>query len=404
MAGQFFVGDYKPKSMGEMFAEAANSNLAETSAADAARTYEKKRKLDELFAKHTDAAGNLSPAFLKDATAAGLGRAEIEQYAQYQGGQKAQGVTDAQNNMMLRALGYEPQAQGRNEAQYGAPEPVKIASQSLATPEAGAGAPLGPSSIDPDKLRSPSEVGGVPATASSGRGASPAPVDGAQDGQSMDKWWEWLNSGDKTKEANAKDALEKAHASGWKSWGEPAQNEVLIQGRAPSDSNAGRMAPDTVGPDVFAPVEDNRSWNQRLEDSYNPAKDPSTQVWQAGSGMQPSEDLFKWEPTNEGNQFRQFSTALAAKLNSAGIKDPSEYLHRVYQANFAANMPPQPNAMLRTQGAEGIAKYQQQVMDFNAGIQKAQGAAQKALMDARDKLDTIAKEYGERVRHRGARG
>lgn len=401
--------------MDEMFKGVAESTLAETNAAAAQRTFEKSKTLDALFAKHTDGIGNLSPAFYRDAEAAGLGRAELEQAADYAAKQKAVGVSNAQNDTILRALGYQPQAAGRSGAGFGAPEPQRLSSPSL--DGAGAGAPLGPSSIDPDRLRSPSEVG-TPQTSTSMRGdATEASGDGSQTMGTV--VWEWLNSGDKAKVKQGQAAVglsgkdqdgiagpktaraffQAAHANGWKSWSDQGRQDgvdgtVQVQGSAPaSKGEEARLAPDTVAPDVFAPVEDSRSWYQKLEDSYDPSK-------AAGAGMasasvpEQGNSLFAWNPTNEGNQFRAFNDALSAKLNAAGISSPSEYLQRVYQAGFKANLPAPPNQALLGQGYEGVVKYNQQLAEYQAGIQKAQGAGEKAVMDARDKLESMAKEYG----------
>lgn len=354
---QFFFSE-KTRPLEDIFTGVANSNRAEaeadlagTNAADAARTYEKKRALDALFAKHTDASGRLNgAAFMADAASAGLGRAEIEQAADYDAKRKTIASQNALQESMQRGAGYDPAAVDRP----GAPAQPAPAAQP------GAGAPLGPSSIDPDKLRSPSEVG-TPQTAMS------------------------MRQGGLT----AQDVVD--HING-KSAGDVPTVEVL--GRIPSESKGEEARlPPPAEPDPFAPLPPQRTWWQEFSDSYTPQA-MGGGIGSSADAMDQDAGLLQWEPTNEGNQFRQFSAALQAKLNAGGFKDARDYLGKVYQSAFDANMPPQPNQALIFQGAEGLAKYRQQEADFKAGIQKARGLAQQKVLEAREKLEGAAKEYG----------
>lgn len=345
--------------MDEMFKGVAESNRAEaeadlagTNAADAARTYEKKRTLDALFAKHTKPDGRFDgAAFIADAASAGLGRAEIEQAADYDAKRKTIASQNALQESMQRGAGYNPDVVDR----------PGVPTQQAAASQPGTGAPLGPSSIDPDKLRSPSEVGGTPQTGATVR----------QGG------------------LTAQDVVD--HING-KTAGDTQTVEVF--GRVPSESKGeeARLPPPAEA-DPFTPEPPPRTWWQEFSDSYNPQA-MGGGIGSSADAMQQDAGLLQWAPKDDSNQFRKFSSALQAKLNAGGFKDANDYLGKVYQSVFDANMPSQPNQALLFLGAEGMAKFRQQEADFKAGIQKARGLAQQKVLEAREKLESAAKEYG----------
>lgn len=357
---QFFFSE-RTRPLEDIFKGVADSNRAEaeaqsaqTSADAAQRAFNKSKQLDSLFAKHTDPTGRLNGVgFMADAEAAGLGRAEIEQAAEYDAKRKGTASQIALQESMQRGAGYDASSVDRS----GASAPRGAASLP------GAGAPLGPSSIDPDTLRSPSDVG-APQTAAS------------------------MRQGGLT----AQDVVD--HINGKASEDVPT---VEVLGRVPSESKGEEARlPPPAEPDPFTPDPPQRTWWQEFSDSYRP------QAMGGGIGgvsdaMQQDSGLFQWEPKNDSNQFRQFDAALQAKLNAGGFKDAPEYLGKIYQSVFDANMPSQPNQALIFQGAEGMAKYEQQKKDFAAGIQKARGLAAQRVMEAREKLESAAKEYGVNV-------
>lgn len=369
------------------------------------RAAEKSKKLDELFAKHTRPNGGLDENnFVKDATSAGLGRAEIEQAAQYHANQTQTALANETARRQMQMMLVDPGAAGRNGAQSGEAQPIKISSPSMD----GASPPSGPTAIDADKLRSPSEVGGVPQTASTAREAAPAPAGGAQDGkQTMAQVWEWLNSGDKAKVAEAQKAIgakpdgiagkdtakaffDAAHASGWKSWGgqaPPAANEVQVTAQAPaSKGEEARMAPDTVGPDSFVPAQDNRSYLQKIEDSERPL--PLGGGGASGSQAPPPPDLTKADPQEVAALARVLRMQLGYKGNDVAGPEMQAALNRLWESEYGKVMAKKPAVWVT--GSDGKPDMMKTFQAQHAW----EGERQAFPATMAEKLQSLTKEGG----------
>lgn len=151
-------------------------------------------------------------------------------------------------------------------------------------------------------------------------------------------------------------------------------------------------------PTIQVPGPDQRSFNQQVADSLDPSKSVFGTSTDGVRGEVTDSGLFDWKPVDTGtNEFTQFNTALNTQLGSLGYKDAPSYLKSVYDQTLLANTPREPNAALQMQGVEGMAKYQGEVSDYNAGLAKAQGLAQTAVNAERAKLTDMAKQYGVNV-------
>lgn len=101
------------------------------------------RQLNSIFAKHLDRTGNLNETgFYEDAAAAGLAPEHIQTAMDWYSKKKAAQVQTQRDNRTLRTYGADPEAAGRNQATIGAPQPVLESQQAPAAPSAG-----------PDKLQ-----------------------------------------------------------------------------------------------------------------------------------------------------------------------------------------------------------------------------------------------------------
>lgn len=151
-------------------------------------------------------------------------------------------------------------------------------------------------------------------------------------------------------------------------------------------------------PTIQIPGPDQRSFNQQVADSLDPSKSVFGTSTNRVRGEVTDSGLFDWKPVDTGtNEFTQFNTALKTQLGSLGYKDAPTYLKSVYDQTLLANTPREPNAALQMQGVEGMAKYQGEVNDYNAGLSKAQGLAQTAVNAERAKLTDMAKQYGVNI-------
>ncbi len=110
--------------------------------------------------------------------------------------------------------------------------------------------------------------------------------------------------------------------------------------------------------------------------------------------MQQDSQLFAWSPQDEATASRKYGTALSSMMQAMG-KEPGQFLQETYTTAFNSMVPPEPNRALMQMGNEGMVKYRQQEAEYRAGLQKAQAAGRKAVMDARHGLLGTAKEYGE---------
>lgn len=116
----------------------------------------------------------------------------------------------------------------------------------------------------------------------------------------------------------------------------------------------------------------------------------------AGAGAEGTDaSLFDWAPQNvDGNVYQQYSDALDKQLKAGGYSSPSDYLRKTYNAVLAENTPTSPNELQLVLGKEGIAKYGDQRQAYIAAMGIARGKAEKAVIEARGKLDEFAQRSG----------
>ena len=404
--------------------------------ADRADTWRRKQALNKIFSKHIDDKGNLNERqFYIEASKAGLDPNQIGQAIDYHNKQIDQMSKIATEQPAQRMQGFDPTAAGRNDAGYGAPDAGSIipGMQKVSSPSSeGAGAPTGPTTIDADKLRDPAVVAAEAEARANGatEQESPAPSTPAptapttsaldrlkrmnkaqikevqrelgfnkkeQDGKvgnlTAKRLRAALTTGSIVEGSNLGNLVSGTADEGIKDYADSAGGQVTVSTPAQSKGEEAKMAPDNVGPDIFAPApEDNRTFTQRFEDSYNPT---NTVTASAGGVGAPEDKLFVWEPKNDGsNEFQQYKTALASKLKANGFADASEFLHAIYAQTIKANMPTAPNEGLLALGKEGIAKYRGEQKAYQAGLQKAQGLAEAEVTKAKEGLAEFAKQYG----------
>ena len=328
-------------------------------ASEEARQLEQRRKYEQAFRDNLDAAGNLNEqGFYQQGVQDGLNPDQLREVAKYHLEQTGNTLKNEQMRRQLQAAGVDPNAAGRNSAQYGDAQPTKISSPSM---EGAGGAPSGPSGIDPDKLPDPASVG-VPQTASSARQESPATRQG---GTTMDQVWAWLNSGDKAQVEKGQEAVgmsgkdvdgkagpktaaaffQAAHANGWKSWGDEAPQEApgntveVTAQNSPSAAPEARMVPDTVGPDVFAPAQDRRSYLQRVEDSEAPL---SSMLGQGSDAMPPPPDLTKADRSEVAGLAKVLRMQLGYRGNDVAGPDMQGAFNRLWQSEWGNVMAKRP--------------------------------------------------------------
>jgi hypothetical protein len=391
-------------------------------AADAIRQNERKKKFEKSFASLINNAGNLSQAeFYKQAREGEFSPEQIREAMKYREDQLGMQNKTAQADLTQRALGYDPLSGGRNNAQIGntpegiIPGQVKTASPSMD----GAGAPIGPTTIDADKLPNPANVG--PRAPEEQPAVQEAPVVAPAAQNTSAKLDTWFNSLKGMSKQEVKKVQAEVGLTGKDLDGRPGKltKQALaayLKKQAPIDEatttggtfnvqapDAGfvskgeeaKMAPDNVGPDVFAPApEDTRTFDQKFQDSYNKDNSLAGQV-QAGSANAGAAGLFDWQPKDTGtNEFRQYRSALDSMLKSNGFADAGSYLKQIYDQELRANTPPMPNQGLLVTGVDGVAKYQGELNNYIAGLAKAKGAAEAKVMQARDGLAQFANKYG----------
>lgn len=404
--------------------------------ANRADEWRRKQALNQIFSKHIDDKGNLNERqFYRDASQAGLDPNQIGQAIDYHNKQIEQMSKIATEQPAQRMQGFDPTAAGRNDATYGAPDAGSIlpGMQKISSPSAGdvTTAPTADQIAANDALvaglRNPSEVG-----AQTVQPEQPAPVapvaptaptttaldrlkrmskaqvkevqrelgfdkkerDGKVGPLTAKRLRAALTVGSVMEGSNLGDLVSGTADEGVKDYADTEGGQVTIHAPFQSKGEEAKMVPDNVGPDVFAPApEDNRTFTQRFEDSYNP-----TNAVGAGGAVEfggADDPMFKWEPTEDNsNEFRTYKTALAAKLNSEGYVDASQKLKTIYLNTYKSNMPTAPNEGLRLLGKEGVAKYMGELKAYQAGLQKAQGLAQAAVNAERESLAKFAKEYG----------
>lgn len=315
-----------------------------------------------IFASNLDAQGNLNERkFYQDIAKAGLGPEDAKTAMDWQRAGKAADVNTAQANTQLEALGYKPQAAGRAGASIGEPAPVEV-------PAAPAAAPK------------------------------------------RDRLEEWFAGLRGEKAAAPQPSAEEQIAAQ-----QAAPPGGAVAQEVPSAANLGSLGSSSLGtmtlpplpegagasPTTLRPGQDLRTARQKVEDSYDPANSPMARA-QAAAGAPAGEGgMFDWNAMDNGtNQFQQFQQALGAKLKSIGAvtpdgtPDPGAYLRQIYTATIQANMPPAPNPALMAQGLEGMVKYEGEVQAYQAALTKAKGAAEQAVLKAKDDLAAYAKQFG----------
>jgi hypothetical protein len=340
----------------------------------------------KIYADNLDEKGNLNEAgFYRGIAQSGLGAEDAQTAMAWRSTQSKRGVDQAVDNQRLRDLGSDPMAGGRNSASIGEPDPVYVPNPDYQTPEA------------------------------------------APKRDALAEWWDSIRG--RTAEPPAVPAVVDQSAQ-IQAQTAPPPGGAVAESEAPVDKRAalaqylgmdlgesritpgtqqghGQMAPLPEGagasPTTLRPGQDTRSAAQLVEDSYRPENSLVNRTTAAAGGSMEGDDkLFQWNPENNGsNQFQQFAGALGAKLKGLGAidpqgnPDPGQYLRQVYGATLRANMPPAPNPGLMQGTAEDRVKYYGELNTYAAGVTKAKGQAEQAVLKAKEDLTNYAKTFGE---------
>lgn len=337
----------------------------------------------KLYADNLDEKGNLNEAgFYRGIAQSGLGAEDAQTAMAWRGTQSKRNVDQAVDNQRLRDLGSDPMAGGRNAASIGEPEPVYVPNPDYQPPEAA------------PKRDALSEWWDSIRGRTAEPPAAPAVVDQAAQIQAQTA----PPSGGAVAEAETPTDKRAALAQ--------YLGMDLGESRITLGDQSGQMAPLPEGagasPTTLRPGQDTRSAAQLVEDSYRPESSLAARMEaKMGGSLQGDEQLFQWNPENNGsNQFQQFAGALGAKLKGLGAidvqgnPDPSQYLRQVYGATLKANMPPAPNEGLMQGTAEDRVKYYGEWNAYAAGVTKAKGQAEQAVLKAKEDLTTYAKQFG----------
>lgn len=170
-----------------------------------------------------------------------------------------------------------------------------------------------------------------------------------------------------------------------------ANGEPLLKAdnSAPVDLGAGGLT-------AHAPVaDDDLMWYQRPAFGWkNPMSGTNTTA-----SDKPDPDIVKWDVKDDGSdQFRQYQKAQTSMISSVGAKNGTDYLTKIWDATYKANMPVAPNwaeiVKNSSNASEGLAKYQEQVQQYQAGLTQAKGKADLAVMAEKQKLQAQADKFG----------
>lgn len=134
---------------------------------------------------------------------------------------------------------------------------------------------------------------------------------------------------------------------------------------------------------------------------YDPAKLMASMGVATGTEKteEPDKSLFEWNPVDDNsNIYRNYASALKAKLNAEGYQDASSYLRAIYDAELLKNAAPGINPMVLfadpTHPGVGYSKYGEQLIAQAQGNAQAKGKAQEAVIAARAKMEEDANKYG----------
>lgn len=169
--------------------------------------------------------------------------------------------------------------------------------------------------------------------------------------------------------------------------------EVRITGQVSKAPDMGTLPPPPMREDTPKPAVE--GWFDEFARNVQPIQADAISGDDTAAAAQRASDITSWAPKNDGtNEYRQFASALQTNLRALGYPDASTYLQQVYTQELQANTPPQPNPALRLLGREGMVKYQSEVAAYQAQLQQARGKAEAKVLEARDNLTKMARQYG----------
>ena len=137
---------------------------------------------------------------------------------------------------------------------------------------------------------------------------------------------------------------------------------------------------------------DNRSYREKLEDSYDASKDIYKQ--QPKKSAAPA-NRFDFNAKDDGDKYQQFKAAAEQLIVASGqASSVPEHLSNVYNAAAGALTPTPPNPALRFQGPEGMAKYKAEQLKYEADLDKQDAAGMAAVIAEKKRIAEYAQTVG----------
>lgn len=183
----------------------------------------------------------------------------------------------------------------------------------------------------------------------------------------------------------------------------PTANPIATAARQAALARSSNAAPVSSTPTVTATIPSALDLVDRAVSTgiYDPTKLMASMGVTTGTGKteEPDKSLFEWKPIDDNsNIYRNYASALKAKLNAEGYADASSYLRAIYDAELLKNAAPGINPMVLfadpTHPGVGYSKYGEQLIAQAQGNAQAKGKAQEAVIAAKAKMEEDANKYG----------
>lgn len=183
----------------------------------------------------------------------------------------------------------------------------------------------------------------------------------------------------------------------------PTANPIATAARQAAMARSSGAAPVSSTPTVTATIPSALDLVDRAVSTgiYDPTKLMASMgvTTDTGKTEEPDKSLFEWKPIDDNsNIYRNYASALKAKLNAEGYADASSYLRAIYDAELLKNAAPGINPMVLfadpTHPGVGYSKYGEQLIAQAQGNAQAKGKAQEAVIAAKAKMEEDANKYG----------
>ena len=363
---------------------------------------ERKKALNRIFSQSIDTYGEFdTQSFLANAKEAGIGPDMVTAWLGQKTAKSDTATKEVTNAIVLERLGRKPDVL----RDWFEQEKQKATGNRVS--EKGAGAPIGQTTIDADKLPNPdalrtSENQPQSKTTQSGVVLSPAapttpktaptattetPNVPYQAGFHRDgSVSEQLESMIKPKTEQPIEQGQSVDLGQGVVTGRAPNQETFI---APDPGYYTEQLPGTIPPEKKYDVVEESLRKREGYSLTNP-------MGLSQPGSEPSDSsIFNVDLKDDGtNEYRQYKTALDSKMQSMGFANASEWLKGVHDQTLKINAPQEPNPLAFTGNDGGAKEFGEQMMKYAQGQIQAKGKAEEAVMKAKESLAEFAKVYG----------